>query len=558
MVVTNENTSLPHTPYGGAESARWASPGTGALVHTWRAGRWFSWVMQTSGAARFDEASGQTTFDFSLSVGGNQGSRGGDAGQELFVENVFDELDAPGEFYYDASPPAGGALKGGAGTGGAARPVLWLWHNASGPPPAEGVVAPQLTVIINATGTQAAPVVGVGFKGITFRDSAPRYLGPHGTPSGGDWAVGRAAALFFEGTVGALVEGCVLTALDGNALFLSGFNRQASILENEFVSIGETAISQWCASLPARFSSRPCPSPPSQSIPTQFVFRGYTDGSPVPGMGFDATAGNQPRGTLVRGNLVHEVGLYTKQNSFYFQSESFNNTVEANVAYNGPRAGINFNDGLGGGSVVTRNVLANFCRESSDHGPFNSWDRQVYVYDDEANGGAPTTTKRNDTISFNFFLANYHSSMAVDNDDGSAYFDTHDNVFISASSGAAYGGNSLKSDFGGHSNFHHANVDLFFSVGFGICAAADGFADGYFDNFLYISQDGDYGHGQACSGGAKTLVRNNTIWSPTGAITECGKSLADWQAEGNDVGTTALAYPEDAAILSVVRTTLRI
>ena len=34
-------------------------------------------------------------------------------------------------------------------------------------------------------------------------------------------------------------------------------------------------------------------------------------------------------------------------------------------------AGINFNDGLGGGSVIEENVLFNFCRESSDHGVFN-------------------------------------------------------------------------------------------------------------------------------------------------------------------------------------------
>ena len=29
------------------------------------------------------------------------------------------------------------------------------------------------------------------------------------------------------------------------------------------------------------------------------------------------------------------VGLWTKQNSFYFQSESFNNHLEGNIAYNG-------------------------------------------------------------------------------------------------------------------------------------------------------------------------------------------------------------------------------
>ena len=381
------------------------------------------------------------------------------------------------------------------------------------------------------------------------------------TPSGGDWAVGRSAALFFEGTVGVLIDGCLLTTLDGNAVFFSGYTRNATVQRSEFVSIGETAVSQW----------------------------GYTDGSPVPGMGFDATAGNQPRGTNVLYNLVHEVGLWTKQNSFYFQSESFGNVIHGNVAYNGPRAGINFDDGMGGGSVVSQNVVFNMCRESSDHGPFNSWSRQVYLVDGP--DGQPTTAKLNDTISGNFMLANYHSSMAIDNDDGSAYYDTHHNVFISASEGAAYGGNSLKSgpsndsaaprrckpaqpraarrvflhpppllpfaDFGGHDNFHHDNLDLFWSVGYGVCPQLEGHSDAYFNNVLYIAKDGPYGNG-ACTAPGKTFVQNNTVYSPTGAITECGKTLAQWQALGNDPLTTSAPYPSDAVILAVARNILGI
>jgi hypothetical protein len=181
----------------------------------------------------------------------------------------------------------------------------------------------------------------------------------------------------------------------------------------------------------------------------------------------------------------------------------------------------------------------------------------VYIYDDEANGGQPTVLKKNDTIAYNFMLANYHSSMAIDNDDGSAFYDTHHNVFVSASSGSSFGGNSLKSDFGGHSNFHHHNVDLFWSKGFGICTQLDGFADGYYDNYLWLAKDGNYGSGQTCTGGGKTIVHGNTVWSPTGNITECGKSLSEWQAEGNDLGTVAAAYPSDATVLGVVRKTLQ-
>jgi hypothetical protein len=182
---------------------------------------------------------------------------------------------------------------------------------------------------------------------------------------------------------------------------------------------------------------------------------------------------------------------------------------------------------------------------------FNSWDRQVYIYNDD--NGQPTVFKKNDTIAFNWILANYHSSMAIDNDDGSAFYDTHDNVFISASSGAAYGGNSLKSDFGGHSNFHHDNLDLFWSSGFGINGQLEGYADGYYGNYLYQSKDGNYGGGQTCSGAGKTVVYGNTIWTPTGAVTECGTSLANWQSQGNDVGTVGAPYPTDDVVLGVAR-----
>jgi hypothetical protein len=319
MTVTAASSSLPHTPYAGNAA--------GAVVHSWRAGRWFSWAFEVEDSA-YDAETNTTFFEFSLSRGGNQGSRGGNAGQEFMIENVLDELDAPGEWYHD---PAAGKL--------------YLWYNGTGAPPTDGTVqVTQLAMLVNLTGTQAAPVTGVSYLGLTFADSAPHFLAPHGTPSGGDWAVARMGALFAEGTVGLNVSGSLFARIDGNALFVSGYARNASVTNNEFVGIGETAVSQW----------------------------GYTDGSPVPGMGWDARGGNQPRGTVVSGNLAHEVGLYMKQNSFYFQSESFGNTISGNIAYNGPRAGVNFDDGMGGGSTLARNLVFNMCRESSDHGPFNS------------------------------------------------------------------------------------------------------------------------------------------------------------------------------------------
>ena len=73
------------------------------------------------------------------------------------------------------------------------------------------------------------------------------------------------------------------------------------------------------------------------------------------------------------------------------------------------------------------------------------------------------------------------------------------------------------------------------------------------NNTLYQGKDGAYGSGQTCTGAGTTIVHDNTIWSPTGAITECGTSLANWQAQGHDLGTTAGPYPADSVVLAIAR-----
>ena len=64
---------------------------------------------------------------------------------------------------------------------------------------------------------------------------------------------------------------------------------------------------------------------------------------------------------------------------------------------------------------MTGNLIFNTCRESGDHGPINSWDRQAFFTDvPEVPGfdAAPTL------IQSNFIFANYGAAQGVDNDDG--------------------------------------------------------------------------------------------------------------------------------------------
>jgi len=82
-------------------------------------------------------------------------------------------------------------------------------------PPTDGSLEiVSVVTLINATGTQAEPVKDFVLRGVGLRDTAPAVLGPHIAPTGGDWAVNRAAAVSLTGSLGATVANCTFWRLD--------------------------------------------------------------------------------------------------------------------------------------------------------------------------------------------------------------------------------------------------------------------------------------------------------------------------------------------------------
>lgn len=60
--------------------------------------------------------------------------------------------------------------------------------------------------------------------------------------------------------------------------------------------------------------------------------------------------------------------IWEKQSSFYTQFKAGYSNVSHNIVYNGPRAHLNHNDGVIGGTLHEHNLIFNSCRESGDHG----------------------------------------------------------------------------------------------------------------------------------------------------------------------------------------------
>lgn len=216
--------------------------------------------------------------------------------------------------------------------------------------------------------------------------------------------------------------------------------------------------------------------------------------------------------------------------------------------FNGPRAGINANDGFGGGDEISHNLVFSTCRESGDHGPFNSWDRQPFLT--TVRTGEPSMQMEWREIHHNFFIDNYSPQENVDNDDGSAWYKTHDNFFV-------YGGQGMKNDFGGHDNHHSNNVYAYAGQALGVCGMIDGHEDVFQNNRVVLT--GTNVGGPQCSAPGKTKMANNSYYTPSGDVSECGSSLADWQAKdptNNEPGSSVAKTPSSGVIIGWARSVL--
>ena len=193
---------------------------------------------------------------------GERGASSSKNARQFYAENIFEELDAPNEFYLDA---AGGRL--------------YYVANASDFDPGKATfVAPAWKTVVDVRGDQKTPVAGFRMVGVGVTQTRVTYFEDYEAVTSGDYTYHRGAAVFVEGAVAPTIRDCRFVRVDGNAVFLSNFVRNASITDSEFAFTGDNGI----------------------------TMIGSTDR-------IDGTSGNQPRYSTIAGNLLREIGQYQKQ-----------------------------------------------------------------------------------------------------------------------------------------------------------------------------------------------------------------------------------------------------
>jgi len=120
-------------------------------------------------------------------------------------------------------------------------------------------------------------------------------------------------------------------------------------------------------------------------------------------------------------------------------------TLRGNVIFGGPRAGVEFTDAMVGGHLMEGNLLFDLTRETTDHGPFNSWGRVPFVrpvdlaelsapgrpmFKQRMGHSAVTPRPAQSRLTRNMIICNWECTWPIDHDDGSQeYHDSHNLLY---------------------------------------------------------------------------------------------------------------------------------
>lgn len=354
--------------------ARWRDP-AGAFLHALHDAHW--------GGMHF-RVLGKTDDGRALRMeGGWQNNRPSPPHRKIrFVENVFEELDAPGEWFFDAKtrtlffcPPAkffaAGTAGDAAGDAGTAATVARL--NAA------SIVVPQLETLVKVGGDAAtgagAVTGGVALRGIAFRHTLRTFMQTREPLQRSDWRIARVAAVVFENTAGCSLTGAEFSDLGGNAILVNNRNtglRLASLHihdtgGNGVIFLGDPAA----ARAPFTHYGHIIAIEPDD-------FAKMVDGAPGP------RGDNFPRDCSLEDALITRTGTVEKQTAGVTIDLAQRITVRHCTIAGVPRAGINIGAGTWGGHRITDCDVFDTVRETGDHGSFNSWGRDRFWFADRA------------------------------------------------------------------------------------------------------------------------------------------------------------------------------
>ncbi|MDX9755150.1 MAG: right-handed parallel beta-helix repeat-containing protein, partial [bacterium] len=373
-------------------AVRWANP-TGGFIHAMHKHEWGDIHYVITGK----DPDNQVQFE-----GGWQNNRPyGMHDQHRFVENIFEELDAPGEWFYDKS-----------------KSILYVLPPHGLDLTTAKVEIVRLKELVHLQGTPSQPVQWITLRGLTFRHAARTFMDNKEPLLRSDWTVYRGGAVFFQGAQHCTIEDCVFDQLGGNTIFVNNWNRAITIRGCDIHESGANGIA---------FVGHP-------DAVRNPLFK-YEERQSLAEI--DLTPGprsdDYPRDCLVEDCLITRTGRVEKQTAPVQISMAFAITVRHCSIYEVPRAGINISEGTFGGHVIEYCDVFDTVLETGDHGSFNSWGRdRFWGLENTPPSRLPELAKL-DMLQPNILRHNRwrcDHGWDIDLDDGSSNYEIYNNLLL--------------------------------------------------------------------------------------------------------------------------------
>ncbi|UCD52616.1 MAG: PDZ domain-containing protein [Phycisphaerales bacterium] len=315
---------------------RWADP-RGGYIHAMHRHMWGDYHYLITGK----KADGSVTYE-----GGWQNNRQlGMHAKYRFVENIFEELDAPGEWFLDDKTDT-------------------LYFYPPGVDMNEALVeAVRLRHLIELRGTPRDPVRFVTFQGLTFRHAARTFMDNKEPLLRSDWTTYRGGAVLVDGTEDCAIEDCHIDQVGGNAVFVNNYNRRITVKGCHISRAGANGVA--------------FVGDPNAARNPLFEYaqrQRYAEIDKTPG----PQTQNFPADCRVEDCLIYLSGRVEKQTAPVQITLAQDITVRHCSIYDVPRAGINIGDGCWGGHVIEFCDVFDTVKETGDHGSFNSWGRDRF------------------------------------------------------------------------------------------------------------------------------------------------------------------------------------
>ncbi|WP_339884926.1 alpha/beta hydrolase fold domain-containing protein [Polaribacter vadi] len=376
--------------------ATWKNP-IGAYFNALHSGKWGGFHYQITGVDKDGAA---------ILKGGQQNNRGSKPHKEYqMVENVFEELDSPGEWYLDKETHQ-----------------LYFWPSKNVNINTSKIEVSVLKDLIHVIGTLKKPVKNITISNISFKYTKRTFLEKYEPLLRSDWTIYRGSVVFFEGTENCVVKDNEFAYLGGNVIMASKYNVGLEITGNHIHDNGASGIS---------FIGDP-----SAVRSPSFNYGQFVELSEM-----DTISGPKnelyPRTCLVKDNLIHRIGRVEKQTAGVQISMAMSIKVSHNSIYDVPRAGINIGDGTWGGHILEFNDVFNTVLETSDHGSFNSWGRDRFWLPNRNKMNELTTENPDmytwDAVKMTIIRNNRFRcdhGWDIDLDDGSSNYHIYNNLLL--------------------------------------------------------------------------------------------------------------------------------